>query len=62
MTNIMDFTVKGVKTIIIKLLHMLKNLKENINGIRREMNCKEINQMKYLEVKNTVSEIKISLI
>ena len=47
----MDFTVKGVKTIIIKLLHMLKEVKENKNVIGREMNCREINQMRYLEVK-----------
>lgn len=43
MTNTMDFTVKGIKTIIIHLLHMVKDVKENTSVIGREVSYIEIN-------------------
>lgn len=49
MTPMMEFSIKGVKTAMTIQLHMLRDVKEKTNRIRRVMNYTEISKMEFLE-------------
>lgn len=57
----MELVGKNTKTAIINKFHMLEKVEENTNMTRRNTENVKNMQMKLLEMKNTISDLKSAL-